>query len=157
MRSLIGKQAPKFNATAVINGHEIVQNFSLDRYKGKKYVVFFFYPMDFTFVCPTELHAFQEKLAEFEKRNVALVGCSVDSEYSHFSWLQMPKNEGGIQGVKYLISPNRFPKATEYWQEAMLPMKTVIGYATELRLPSVDYFSSTKKVSYVIASSTTSR
>ena len=86
MRSLIGKQAPKFNATAVINGHEIVQNFSLDRYKGKKYVVFFFYPMDFTFVCPTELHAFQEKLAEFEKRNVALVGCSVDSEYSHFSW-----------------------------------------------------------------------
>ena len=64
MRSLIGKQAPKFNATAVINGHEIVPNFSLDRYKGKKYVVFFFYPMDFTFVCPTELHAFQEKFAE---------------------------------------------------------------------------------------------
>ena len=84
MRSLIGKQAPKFNATAVINGHEIVPNFSLDRYKGKKYVVFFFYPMDFTFVCPTE-------------------GCSVDSEYSHYSWLQMPKNEGGIQGVKYPI------------------------------------------------------
>ena len=103
MRSLIGKQAPKFNATAVINGHEIVPNFSLDRYKGKKYVVFFFYPMDFTFVCPTELHAFQEKFAEFEKRNVALVGCSVDSEYSHYSWLQMPKNEGGIQGVKYPI------------------------------------------------------
>ena len=103
MRSLIGKQAPKFNATAVINGHEIVQNFSLDQYKGKKYVVFFFYPMDFTFVCPTELHAFQEKLEEFEKRDVAVVGCSVDSEYSHFSWLQMPKNEGGIQGVKYPI------------------------------------------------------
>ena len=103
MRSLIGKQAPKFDATAVINGHEIVQNFSLDQYKGKKYVVFFFYPMDFTFVCPTELHAFQEKLEEFEKRDVAVVGCSVDSEYSHFSWLQMPKNEGGIQGVKYPI------------------------------------------------------
>ena len=81
MRSLIGKQAPKFDATAVINGHEIVQDFSLDQYKGKKYVVFFFYPMDFTFVCPTELHAFQEKLDEFEKRNVAVVGCSVDSEY----------------------------------------------------------------------------
>lgn len=101
MRSLVGKQAPKFNAAAVVNGHEIVQNFSLEQYKGKKYIVFFFYPMDFTFVCPTELHAFQEKLAEFEKRNVAVVGCSVDSEYSHFSWLQMPKKEGGIQGVKY--------------------------------------------------------
>lgn len=103
MRSLVGKLAPDFKAPAVINGHEIVQDFSLSQYHDKKYVVFFFYPMDFTFVCPTELHAFQEKLAEFEKRNVALIGCSVDSEYSHFSWLQMPKNEGGIQGVKYPI------------------------------------------------------
>lgn len=103
MRSLVGKLAPDFKANAVINGHEIVQNFSLSQYHGKKYVVFFFYPMDFTFVCPTELHAFQEKLAEFEKRDVAVIGCSVDSEYSHFSWLQMPKKEGGIQGVKYPI------------------------------------------------------
>lgn len=103
MRSLIGKLAPDFEAAAVINGYEIVQNFSLSQYSGKKYVVFFFYPMDFTFVCPTELHAFQEKLEEFEKRNVAVVGCSVDSQYSHFSWLQMPKKEGGIQGVKYPI------------------------------------------------------
>ena len=136
MRSLIGKQAPKFNATAVINGHEIVPNFSLDRYKGKKYVVFFFYPMDFTFVCPTELHAFQEKFAEFEKRNVALVGCSVDSEYSHYSWLQMPKNEGGIQGVKYPIvsdSLNQSLRAMEYWLEVMLPMKMAIGYVMGLR------------------------
>lgn len=101
MKSLVGKSAPDFNATAVVNGHEIVENFSLSQYKGKKYVVFFFYPMDFTFVCPTELHAFQEKLAEFEKRNVQVIGCSVDSEYSHFSWLQTPKKEGGIEGVKY--------------------------------------------------------
>ncbi|NDV84468.1 peroxiredoxin [Bacteroides sp. 51] len=103
MRSLVGKLAPDFKASAVINGHEIVQDFSLSQYRGNKYVVFFFYPMDFTFVCPTELHAFQEKLVEFEKRNVAVIGCSVDSEYSHFSWLQMPKKEGGIQGVKYPI------------------------------------------------------
>lgn len=103
MRSLVGKLAPDFDATAVVNGHEIVQDFSLSQYRGNKYVVFFFYPMDFTFVCPTELHAFQEKLDEFEKRNVAVIGCSVDSEYSHFSWLQMPKKEGGIQGVKYPI------------------------------------------------------
>ena len=103
MRSLIGKQAPKFTAAAVVNGNEIVADFSLEQYKGKKAVVFFFYPMDFTFVCPTELHAFQEKLAEFEKRNVAVVGCSVDSEYSHLAWLQTPKNEGGIHGVTYPV------------------------------------------------------
>jgi len=103
MRSLIGKQAPKFSAAAVVKGNEIVADFSLEQYKGKKAVVFFFYPMDFTFVCPTELHAFQEKLAEFEKRNVAVVGCSVDSEYSHLAWLQTPKNEGGIHGVTYPV------------------------------------------------------
>lgn len=103
MRSLVGRKAPHFEAAAVVNGKEIVSNFSLDQYLGKKYVVFFFYPMDFTFVCPTELHAFQEKLAEFEKRGVAVVGCSVDSEYSHYSWLQMAKKEGGIQGVTYPI------------------------------------------------------
>ncbi len=103
MRVLIGKKAPEFHAPAVINGKEIVSDFSLDQYIGKKYVVFFFYPMDFTFVCPTELHAFQEKLEEFEKRNVAVVGCSVDSEYSHYAWLQQEKNKGGINGVTYPI------------------------------------------------------
>lgn len=130
MRSLIGKQAPKFDATAVINGHEIVQNFSLDQYKGKKYVVFFFYPMDFTFVCPTELHAFQEKLEEFEKRDVAVVGCSVDSEYSHFSWLQMPKNEGGIQGVKYPIVSDFSKSISESYgvlAGSYAPMKWQLG------------------------------
>ena len=65
--SLVAKKAPEFTAAAVINGDEIVENFSLKQYLGKKHVVFFFYPKDFTFVCPTELHAFQEKLAEFEK------------------------------------------------------------------------------------------
>lgn len=103
MRSLIGRKAPDFNAMAVVKGHEIVPDFSLSQYLGKKHVVFFFYPMDFTFVCPTELHAFQEKLAEFEKRGVEVVGCSVDSEYSHYSWLQMDKKEGGIKGVTYPI------------------------------------------------------
>jgi peroxiredoxin (alkyl hydroperoxide reductase subunit C) len=64
-------------------------------------VVFFFYPLDFTFVCPTEILAFQEKLGEFEKRNTAIVGCSVDSSHSHWAWLQTEKNKGGINGVKY--------------------------------------------------------
>ncbi|MCX6350562.1 MAG: peroxiredoxin [Bacteroidetes bacterium] len=101
--SLVGKQAPAFSATAVVNGDEFVDNFSLEQYIGKKYVVFFFYPLDFTFVCPTELLAFQKKLAEFEKRDTAVIGCSIDSKYSHWAWLQTPQNKGGIQGVTYPI------------------------------------------------------
>ncbi|MCT4673344.1 MAG: peroxiredoxin [Prolixibacteraceae bacterium] len=101
MQVLVGKKAPQFSASAVVNGNQIVENFSLDQFVGKKEVVFFFYPLDFTFVCPTELVAFQNKLAEFEKRNVEVVGCSIDSEFSHFAWLQTEKNKGGIKGVSY--------------------------------------------------------
>lgn len=101
--SLVGRKAPSFKASAVINGEEIVNEFSLDQYLGKKYVVFFFYPKDFTFVCPTELWAFQEKLAEFESRNVAVVACSTDTEQSHWGWLQLAKDKGGIQGITYPI------------------------------------------------------
>ncbi|MCO6495242.1 MAG: peroxiredoxin [Bacteroidetes bacterium] len=103
MMTLVGKKAPVFTAPAVINGNEIVKTFSLSQYEGKNYVVFFFYPKDFTFVCPTELHAFQEKLAEFKKRGCEVVACSTDTEESHWSWLQMPKNKGGIEGVKYPV------------------------------------------------------
>jgi peroxiredoxin (alkyl hydroperoxide reductase subunit C) len=103
MAVLVGRKAPFFEATAVVNGGEFVEKFSLQQYIGKKHVVFFFYPLDFTFVCPTELLAFQEKLQEFEKRNVAVVGCSVDSKYSHWAWLNTEKKKGGIQGVKYPI------------------------------------------------------
>jgi peroxiredoxin (alkyl hydroperoxide reductase subunit C) len=99
--SLIGKKAPSFVAPAVINGEEIVEDFSLAQYLGKKHVVFFFYPKDFTFVCPTEILAFQEKLAEFEKRGVAVVGCSTDTENTHLAWLSTPKDRGGIAGVTY--------------------------------------------------------
>jgi peroxiredoxin (alkyl hydroperoxide reductase subunit C) len=99
--SLVGKKAPVFTSKAVVNGYEIVDGFSLEQYKGNKYVIFFFYPLDFTFVCPTEILAFQEKLAEFEKRGVAVVGCSVDSEFSHWAWLNTEKNQGGIKGVKF--------------------------------------------------------
>ena len=103
MAVLVGKKAPKFNATAVVNGGEFVENFSLDQFIGKKHVIFFFYPKDFTFVCPTELHSFQENLAEFEKRNVAVVACSTDTEQSHWGWLQVDKDNGGIKGVTYPI------------------------------------------------------
>jgi peroxiredoxin 2/4 len=103
MSLLVGKKAPSFKASAVINGEEIVNDYSLDQFLGKKPVVFFFYPKDFTFVCPTELHAFQEILPEFEKRGVAVVACSTDTEYSHWGWLQVSKAMGGIQGVTYPI------------------------------------------------------
>ncbi len=101
--SIVGKKAPSFKAKAVINGGEIVNDFSLDQFIGKKHVIFFFYPKDFTFVCPTELHAFQEKLKEFESRGVAVVACSTDTEQSHWGWLQMTKAQGGIKGVTYPI------------------------------------------------------
>lgn len=100
--SLIGKIAPEFKAKTVFEQN--IKDISLSDYK-RKYVVLFFYPLDFTFVCPTELHAFQEKLAEFEKRNTTLLACSVDSHFSHLAWLNTPKNEGGIKGISYgLIS-----------------------------------------------------
>jgi peroxiredoxin 2/4 len=101
MSVLVGKKAPAFDAKAVVNGGEIVENFSLQQYEGEKYVVFFFYPADFTFVCPTELIAFQEKAAEFASRNTVVIGASTDSEFSHWKWLQTPQNEGGIKGVTY--------------------------------------------------------
>lgn len=99
---LIGKQAPQFSANAVVNG-AIVSEFNLDQYKGSKYVLLFFYPKDFTFVCPTELIGFQEALAAFEQRGVAVVGCSTDSEFSHWAWVNTPREQGGIEGVSYPI------------------------------------------------------
>jgi len=101
MSVLVGKKAPVFNSKAVVNGGEIVENFSLQQFIGDKYVVFFFYPADFTFVCPTELIAFEEKKAEFASRNTVIIGASTDSEFSHWKWLQTPQNDGGIKGVTY--------------------------------------------------------
>tara|TARA_R110001592_G_scaffold363155_1_gene680751 strand:- start:25948 stop:26580 length:633 start_codon:yes stop_codon:yes gene_type:complete len=103
MSVLVGKKAPSFTAPAVINGEEIVDDFSLEQYLGKKYVVLFFYPKDFTFVCPTELHAFNERKADFDKLGVELVAVSTDTEQSHWGWLQLSKDHGGIQGITYPI------------------------------------------------------
>lgn len=100
MSVLVGQPAPSFTAKAV-QGQNIIENFSLEQFIGEKYVVLFFYPKDFTFVCPTELHRFQEEIAQFEERGVQVVGCSTDSEFSHLAWLNTPKNQGGIQGVSY--------------------------------------------------------
>ncbi len=115
MSVLVGKKAPAFKAEAVINGSEIVENYSLDQFVGKKNVVLFFYPADFTFVCPTEIIAFQDKISEFEKRDVQVIGVSVDSAFSHWKWLQTEKKEGGIKGVKFpLVADNSMTISQNY-------------------------------------------
>ncbi len=101
MAVLVGRQAPDFNATAVVGG-DFKENFKMSDYRGK-YVLFFFYPLDFTFVCPTELHTFQERLEDFRKHNCEVIACSVDSEHSHLAWLNTEKSEGGIKGVTYPV------------------------------------------------------
>ncbi len=115
MSVLVSKPAPAFSADAVVSGSEFASDFTLSQFKGNKYVVLFFYPLDFTFVCPTELHAFQEKLADFEARNTQVIGVSVDSKFSHHAWLNTPKSKGGIEGVKYpLVSDLNKTIARDY-------------------------------------------
>ena len=97
MTTLVGKKAPHFEADALVNG-QFEENFSLEKYVGEKYVVFYFYPLDFAFVCPTEIIAFQRRLAEFEALSTAVVGCSVDSKHTHWAWLNTPQKDGGIEG-----------------------------------------------------------
>lgn len=98
---LVGKKAPSFSAGAVLNGEDLVKGYSLDQFIGKNPVLFFFYPKDFTFVCPSELHAFQSRIEDFESRGVKVVACSTDTPESHWGWLQVPKENGGIKGVTY--------------------------------------------------------
>ena len=112
---LVGKKAPHFISSAVINGEKIVKDFSLDQFIGKKHVVLFFYPKDFTFVCPSELHAFQEKLNDFKERGVEVIACSTDTPESHWGWLQVAKENGGIKGITYpLIADQTKTIASNY-------------------------------------------
>lgn len=101
MGVLVGKQAPDFKADAAV-GKDFT-TVQLSDYKGKKNVLLFFYPLDFTFVCPTEMHAFQEKLEAFKKLDTEVIAVSVDSQFSHHAWLTTPKTSGGIEGVEYPI------------------------------------------------------
>lgn len=100
MSVLVAKPAPDFTASAVLPDGSIVDDFKLSSLKGK-YVVLFFWPLDFTFVCPTEIIAHDHRLAEFEKRGVQVVGVSIDSQYSHYAWRETPVNKGGIGPVKF--------------------------------------------------------
>ncbi len=103
MSLLVGKKAPEFTAKAIINGGELVNDFGISQYEGSRYVLLFFYPKDFSGVCPIEMHEFQANLAEFEKRNVQLVACSTDTDSAHQAWLKLSKANGGIQGITYPI------------------------------------------------------
>jgi peroxiredoxin (alkyl hydroperoxide reductase subunit C) len=103
MSVLVGRPAPDFTAAAVLGSGEIVDTFSLsEAIKGKK-AVLFFYPLDFTFVCPSELIAFDKRFEEFQKRGVEVIGVSIDSQFSHNAWRNTPINEGGIGAVKYTL------------------------------------------------------
>lgn len=96
---MIGKKAPDFSCRGVVQG-EVKENVSLDMFKNF-YKVIFFYPKDFTYVCPTELHAFQDRLADFEAHHTQVVGISGDAPETHCAWLQTPKEQGGVCGITY--------------------------------------------------------
>ena len=100
MSVLVGKRAPDFKATAIMADGSIKSEFSLSDYKDK-YVVLFFYPLDFTFVCPTELIAFSKRIKEFEARSTQVIGCSIDSQFTHIAWRNTPVENGGIGAVAY--------------------------------------------------------
>ncbi|KAK3578095.1 hypothetical protein CHS0354_006752 [Potamilus streckersoni] len=99
-QAVISKPAPDWNGTAVVNGE--FKDIKLSDYKGS-YLVFFFYPLDFTFVCPTEIVAFSDRIEEFTKINTKLVACSVDSQFTHLSWINTPRNKGGLGPIKFPI------------------------------------------------------
>jgi len=120
MSVLVGKPAPDFTATAVMPDGNFKDNFKLSDYRGSKYVVLFFYPLDFTFVCPSEIIAFDHRVAEFEKRGVQVIGCSVDSHFTHWAWRGTSVNKGGIGPVAYpLVADMKKDIAREY--DVLLP------------------------------------
>ncbi len=98
---LVTNQAPDFTATAVIGKGEIVEGYNLYENMGKNGAVLFFYPLDFTFVCPSEIIAFGKRAKDFEDRGIAIIGVSVDSQFSHHAWKNVPVNKGGIEGVEF--------------------------------------------------------
>lgn len=102
MAVLVGKKAPDFTATAVLGNNEI-KDIKFSEFTKGKYAVVFFYPLDFTFVCPSELIAFDKRLEEFKKRNVEVLGVSIDSQYTHLAWKNTPVEKGGIGQVGYAL------------------------------------------------------
>ena len=101
MGILVGKKAPDFTAAAVLANGEITGQFQLSEVTKNKYAVLFFYPLDFTFVCPSELIALDNRIKEFEDRNCVVIGVSIDSQFTHNAWRNTPVNQGGIGKVRY--------------------------------------------------------
>lgn len=101
---LVTRQAPDFTCAAVLGNGEIVNNFNFKKHINGKVAVLFFYPLDFTFVCPSELIAFDHRYEEFKKRGVEVVGVSIDSEFTHNAWRNTPTENGGIGAVKYALA-----------------------------------------------------
>ena len=101
---LVTRQAPDFTCAAVLGNGEIVNNFNFKKHINGKATVLFFYPLDFTFVCPSELIAFDHRYEEFKKRGVEVVGVSIDSEFTHNAWRNTPTENGGIGAVKYALA-----------------------------------------------------
>lgn len=103
MGVLVGRKAPNFTAAAVLGNGQIVEDFHFDSAIRGKYAVLFFYPLDFTFVCPSELIAFDHRIEEFKKRNVEVIGVSIDSHFTHNAWRNTPIEKGGIGPVRYTL------------------------------------------------------
>jgi len=103
MGVLVGRKAPDFTAPAVLGDGKIVDSYKFSDATKGKYAVVFFYPLDFTFVCPSELIAFDHRLAEFKKRNVEVIGVSIDSHFTHNAWRNTPVEKGGIGQVGYTL------------------------------------------------------
>ena len=113
MAAFVTQAAPDFKATALVKG-QFQNDFTLGQFKGKK-VVLFFYPLDFTFVCPTEILAFSDAIGQFDDRNTQVIGCSVDSHFSHAAWANTERKEGGIKGISFpLVSDLNKTIAADY-------------------------------------------
>jgi alkyl hydroperoxide reductase subunit AhpC len=119
MSVLVGKPAPDFKTQAVMPDGSF-KEVSLGDYRGKQHVLLFFYPLDFTFVCPTEIIAFSDRVEEFKKRGVEVLSCSVDSKFSHLAWRNVPRTDGGIGTIQYPMLEDMTKNiATEY--DVLLP------------------------------------
>ena len=125
MTTLIQQQAPNFKATAIMPDNSINERFSLEDYRGK-YVVLFFYPLDFTFVCPSEILAFDHRVEEFRKRNCEVIGVSIDSHYTHLAWKNTAVENGGIGKV-------RFPLVADLTKQIARDYGVLVGDSVALR------------------------
>ena len=119
MSVLVTQEAPDFTAQAVMPDGSF-QEITLSSYRGEKYVLLFFYPLDFTFVCPTEIIAFSDAIEKFNDRNVQVLGCSIDSHFTHLAWRNVPRTEGGIGDIAYPLVADLDKKIAEAY-DVLLP------------------------------------